>query len=46
MIFIKDRALVESEIRKREKIISSKNKTAPTLLHDFEGKADVTRVGT
>ena len=44
MICITERALVESEIRKREKFVSSKNKIAPTLLHYLEGKTDVDRV--
>ena len=44
MIFIKDWALIDSEIRKREKFVSSKKQTAPTDFHDLEGKPDVDRV--
>ena len=37
-------ALIESEIRKREKFVSSKKISADGLQHDLEGKPDVDRV--
>ena len=44
MIFITEWALIDSEIQKREKCVSSKKYSADGLLHDLEGKLDVTRV--
>ena len=46
MIFITEWALIESEIRKREKFVSSKKISADGFQHDLEGKPDVDRVVT
>ena len=39
VIFITEWALIESEIRKREKCVSSKKYSADGLLHDLEGSS-------
>ena len=44
MIFITDWALIVSDIQRREKFVSLKNKIAPTDFYTIEGKSDVDRV--